>query len=1303
MSGDATFAGTSYQAKVIAYVYAHMLAQARLGWFELLDDTPSAVSGETGGPGDDARIELGKAGVFEVQAKHGMTAGAKLDEFLEHLVSAQASDLRVVLVVNRASSRKLYLELADDLDRMRSGRFDGIRSDTEEVRRKLGSNASILDRLSVLPVDVDAAKDPEWKQMASLLTHVLEDPGQVAAAQAVLAVDAEQLCARKLRRTRAELVALLETAKIRVKPPASDERWHRELDFTLRLLKQAQPEACLTLIEQMEDGQTGQQVSVAVRYRLLQQKAAALLRLDRLSDALSSAMRAIDLDAARPEALRVAALAQLLLANVGAARALVERAIAAAPHDPHAWAVAAQIAATSGEQLPSQPPTDVQTAEPYRLQLAEIAALRGDWHEVMRITEEILATGSREPETLYLQGVALTTLAELDAEKRVDHAGRAERVATEMLEQLRSSHPLAVKALVIRSSAKLYLGKSAEADRDAALALEHSKDDPDALRRRALSLREANDLRGAIALLRNPAASVDLGALALRALLLAENGQKDEARADLTELLAKLSTLPPNEGLCFAAADAAVMLRDAGLAEAALTRAPSRLNDPPYRTVIEGRIAFIKGAFERGEKLFRAVAQGPRRTQLLVEVAIRLQRAGKYRDAVRTFDEVGVESLPKDVLADYASALLNSKALVAAGALLARLVASGDPLPSWAARLGAHLALLQEDPNAAIASLTALTTREPNGPAELRLNLAAALIEVDRVDEANEQLDQLLKRQTELSAIEVARLTLLLKEFGRSKEAIAAGFSGLRRWPNDPQVHRALVVVAMSSLSEFPPPEVVAAGVSVRVETSTGTSKWWTIVESGADPLRGEMTASDAEAAGLLGKPVGCVLTRNAGQWNETKQTITEIVPAALRAVHDAMANFADRFPQEPFFASAFKVGDFTKVGDFAPFLATIEARKKRAHDVFALYEQHTLPLGAAAQQLGVSIPDVMATLASSDDLARHLLVEWSDRDGQTESVSAAQSAKIVVLTRSALATAFDLDLLPLVLQSYTIVVPRSLVRELRLECRRAEKEAAEGKSLLGPGPQGLSLQQLEPRNPLLLKLAADLRRQLDWVNQHARVEPRPLASLQGNEPEGEELRALAGLSSADAVDVARDEEATLYADDLGLRRLLPRDVTRSFSTFGFVTSLLSQGVIDESRHTGVLLDLIERRHAFVPLSRALLMGAVRRYGEFAPGKLSRVFAFLGAPGQTLLEAAALVADLVRTTALSPVHVSSIERIVDLSLEGMSAAWPPGLCAQVVVNAIGEKCTLLPSVVRQSERSAAAFLKRKLTMKVPGA
>nr|WP_128795572.1 hypothetical protein [Corallococcus coralloides] len=138
MGGDATFFGTTYQARVIAYIYVHILAGMRLGWLSPVDDTPIAVSGETDGPGDDARIEFGdRHPAIEVQAKHGMTGGAKLQEMLARVRSRSQPDdlLKVVLVVDRSSSRWLYSTLPGDIERLRAGRHDALKSETVKLLR----------------------------------------------------------------------------------------------------------------------------------------------------------------------------------------------------------------------------------------------------------------------------------------------------------------------------------------------------------------------------------------------------------------------------------------------------------------------------------------------------------------------------------------------------------------------------------------------------------------------------------------------------------------------------------------------------------------------------------------------------------------------------------------------------------------------------------------------------------------------------------------------------------------------------------------------------------------------------------------------------------------------------------------------------------------------------------------------------------------------------------------------------------------------------------------------------------------
>lgn len=168
MGGDATFSGTTYQAKVIALVYTHVLAQIRLGWFSPADDTPIAVSGEVQGPGDDAKVEFGALlADAEVQAKHGLTGGDELSKVVERLCTQTPAGqtIPVVLAVDRPrTTRWIYAQLPSDISRLRSGRTDGLKADTERLLKELtdaGAPTAVLQALYVVPIDVDAVHEPD--------------------------------------------------------------------------------------------------------------------------------------------------------------------------------------------------------------------------------------------------------------------------------------------------------------------------------------------------------------------------------------------------------------------------------------------------------------------------------------------------------------------------------------------------------------------------------------------------------------------------------------------------------------------------------------------------------------------------------------------------------------------------------------------------------------------------------------------------------------------------------------------------------------------------------------------------------------------------------------------------------------------------------------------------------------------------------------------------------------------------------------------------------------------------------------
>lgn len=143
MSGDAIFAGTNYQASVIAYVFVHVLTETKLRWIGVADDTPSAVSGEVKGPGDDARVEFRTgASPVEIQAKHGLKPQKCIEAFEAIRDASTAGDATgVLLVVDSTSSTAVRNDLWRDLDRLRSGRRDGLKELTQNVISALGSRA----------------------------------------------------------------------------------------------------------------------------------------------------------------------------------------------------------------------------------------------------------------------------------------------------------------------------------------------------------------------------------------------------------------------------------------------------------------------------------------------------------------------------------------------------------------------------------------------------------------------------------------------------------------------------------------------------------------------------------------------------------------------------------------------------------------------------------------------------------------------------------------------------------------------------------------------------------------------------------------------------------------------------------------------------------------------------------------------------------------------------------------------------------------------------------------------------------
>jgi hypothetical protein len=458
------------------------------------------------------------------------------------------------------------------------------------------------------------------------------------------------------------------------------------------------------------------------------------------------------------------------------------------------------------------------------------------------------------------------------------------------------------------------------------------------------------------------------------------------------------------------------------------------------------------------------------------------------------------------------------------------------------------------------------------------------------------------------------------------------------------------------------------------------------------------MSVSDAEASGLLGRRVGEVIVRNEGSWQEQRWTVEQIEPALAHAVRDAMEHYEERFPREAFFLTRFQVGQDPSIRDLAPIIASLREQQEAIRRVVTTYREQMLPLGIVATTLHRSIGDVMEYLSQDPDAPLAILaVEWGDRTRQDESCAAASQAKEIVITRSALKTAADLDLLETLAANYTVVAPRTLRDEVAVEVRAAEEFVANGRAVLQMTPGGPRLVEFTPGHAVLVQHLEATRRLLNWLDQSVRIEVRPLESIGRMGSDEEEGRDFIGHSSYDAFAVAGHAGAPMYADDLGLRRLeINGRRPRSFSTIALLQALAEREVLTAEERDEQLVTLVTRQYGAVRPTRELLSAALRRETEIGQLGVRRAFSVLGRPGVEPAEAARVAVSLAKTVFLTPVQVVPPDTVVRLALEAMSLQWPLALCSYHISRVAEEELALLPQQLLAVRRVCEAFVRPRI-------
>ena len=1299
--GRAANAGADYHANVGAVIFASIIAESPIAWFAR-QDIPTAVSMETGGPGDDLQIEFGLAPTSgEVQAKHSIDAAAGFTALIEGIETrtGNATPTPVALVAGRRSTRAIFTEVRLGLERLRDGQLDRIGA---IVRREFDAgHRRILEKLYVVEVNVDDAASVDRKAALELLMRRLADPGQAEQAWGILVTEALALAAAGGRRDAPALTDLLERAGVRLKPLDRDAPWLSRLDFiTKELFELALLPQALSAYAKLNAELDGADASARTRARARRMLAVCLLAMDRVESAQEPARRAVEHDPDWSDGH--AAYGQVLAANGQRELAIrhADRAIELGPTNPKAWAAKVRVADSFGLPPPDVPPV-VSAHRDFKNWVIGFHREHGNWAEVLAVSATLLGEGEPPLNARFFHAEALIVPLER-ARGDLSDARQAEAELTALIATLEDEQPVLAPAIQLRSRARWLLGDEAGALEDERRAEEINRDDPAIVQAIANARALRGDLTLALQTLQTRAVASEPRLLAIRAGLLVAAGRNDDARRDIAAALQAIEerTDPDDDldGALYPLGSVAVDLGDLALARDLLARMSADGRKTSLSELLAGEIAFGEGAVDAGVERYlssAALEEDPGRSLLLtVQLAMRLLDLGQAERAMAVLRPIPLDDiarLPEQALRAYAVAALRSGDLPAAQAAVDKAAEAG-PLAPWALSIRVDLGLRREDPAGVVADGLAI---EAQGATTARINLTMtiALIELGRKHEARDRVRIALAGA--MTPMERAEAAGYLQALGETGEAIDQAFRAFREDRGNPTIQRVVASLVFTSRFEIPKPETVAAGTHVVLVRGDGQTREHSVfADAPLEKAAGDLTVEEAAAAGFLGLRVGDSVPDPHAVAGE-RWEVRELLPAVVKAAQRIAATFDDNFPTEPFFMKAFRVGDGSGLADFAPIISMGEDRRERVTAAIQLYHDQVLPLGYLESLTGGGVDMVeLMDAASLDRVLRPLLVESADAQGYRAAIQLALEAPVVILTRSGLFTARRFSLLEILHGRYELVAPTSLLWRLRQEAETKTAVARAGRDTLMTGESGISIVRVAANDPTLLAAAEDAQEALDWVEGHAQLLPRPLTgpaldeTARNRELEREETRREMGPHSFDASVLGEQGHGALYTDDLGMRRW-NTGTGRSpagFSTITLVEALAEDGTIDGARASAMKVDLLLAGYVFVRPSVDVLEEAVRRMPDLGRERLESVFACLGSQLATPIEAAQIVVELIVRATAQRLELVPLELLTESGIAAVAGRAPRPAVARAIKRACEVALALNPIAMRRIAR-----------------
>jgi tetratricopeptide (TPR) repeat protein/predicted nucleic acid-binding protein len=933
------------------------------------------------------------------------------------------------------------------------------------------------------------------------------------------------------------------------------------LDTARNLLNSGKVTAALEVLRDAQDASHDRRLSEETNYRLALNLGTALLEVGDALGAKGHYERATEIRPADSKALSALAKAYLVLGDPTTALEIAEKAADSDPQDLNAIGMRILALQHLGRNEAMEEAVRAASLDATPMGAAMLGEIRlaqgrpADAVSLLRVG--LTSSDVKLPLVRMLLGLALVrSVVDRDAAtdasaSEVDDRNaleEADEYVTRALDDLEHADDEATYfgALASRAGVRALLGKHEAALADCNAVLARDSTNALAIQNKARVLFVLHRAKEALDTLDALPEPLDREVIALKASLLIADGRAAQG-AELIEPLWDPQSVDPFQiHVSEVMLEAQHRLGTDDRAATILHHLEQSWPDDPVALTVRSQAAARAGDTDRAVELLQraiSVASPKLARELRITLAGRLYDASDFEGAVSAYREANLQ--PADD--DYWNFLI---ALLRAGRLGELLQITSELRKvsgiSRVTQLEVQVLELIGDYDGAERLLRELIQAQ-GASVDLKIALVSLYLRLGRRDDAKQMLDSIDVDEIRDDAnrmLDMAEARHILGLPGGLELAYAARRVGF----DSPSVHMRFIGLFLSrepADARLLTTDKVASGTTVELVRKDERQVVSILDEVDASRGGGEVTPEEPLAQKLMGLEVGSRVTVGAAPG--VGYTIAKVQSKFVTAFQDSINNFPLWFPEE---AGFWRVD--VAENDLSNLLFLIDEQHKSAERVMQLYRTQPIPLGVIADLLGRSIVDVWTALVGLQGERLFASVDGSF-DGSVEPVE----GQALVLDLVGVLTASHLAVLSLLAESFRLIVPRSVVDDLRRHHSERFEGAPQAGTLGKIKEQYVHTEISEDERARARRYSEDLLASIEVNTEIAST----TAALELEPGEYAKLQNTLGRSSADAILVAKEEQALLFSDDLRLRQVA--------AEVAGVAGTWTQPVLRALRHAG--------------------------------------------------------------------------------------------------------------------------------------